>query len=541
MPDYANLAQDYVAAYDEDEAALLRLNTHYGRSFSIYDLHAEIWRRNYALRQRSSHVPKNFLKLEEAQLLLAQDAGYSSWAALTQGGPRVAPFDIDDKEGRAAPRRRLNDAEWDELIGLIGERGIASVSANGLMTDGVLGRIASLACVTRLQLGGSRELSDDGLLHLARMGQLQHLELSEYPGGKLTDRGLEVLQHLPDLRHFEMTWQAGITDAGLANLRYCDRLERVDVMGSPTGDGVIAALQGKPNLAVFHTGRLVTDAGLSLLKNFPALANLLIDGPFTDDGLAELAGMDALTDLDLFWNVTGITAQGFAHLRKLPNLESLGCDGNLADDAALRYIGEMPSLRKLRAQEAAATDTGFEALAASRTLEGFWGGECPNFGSRAFLAFSQIATLRRLGVSLHNVDAAALSALPRFPSLRELTPIGLKDDDFRYVGECRLLERLTCMYCRETTDLATEHIAGLPLKYYYAGLTQITDRSLEILGRISSLEQVELYECLGVTDAGLPALAALPNLREVSFNGLPGVTLEGTAVFPPSVRVNYTT
>ena len=58
------------------------------------------------------------------------------------------------------------------------------------------------------------------------------------------------------------------------------------------------------------------------------------------------------------------------------------------------------------------------------------------------------------------------------------------------------------MYCRDTTDVATEHIAGLQLKYYYAGLTQITDRSLAILGRMSSLEQVEFYECKGVTDAG---------------------------------------
>jgi hypothetical protein len=47
------------------------------------------------------------------------------------------------------------------------------------------------------------------------MPQLQNLNLSEYPGGKLTDRGLEVLRHLPNLRTFEMTWQRGITDAGV--------------------------------------------------------------------------------------------------------------------------------------------------------------------------------------------------------------------------------------------------------------------------------------------------------------------------------------
>ena len=69
-------------------------------------------------------------------------------------------------------------------------------------------------------------MTDDGLLHLARMPQLEKLDLSEYPGGRLTDRGLAVLRHLPNLRTFEMTWQRGITDAGVANLKFCDRLER---------------------------------------------------------------------------------------------------------------------------------------------------------------------------------------------------------------------------------------------------------------------------------------------------------------------------
>jgi hypothetical protein len=82
---------------------------------------------------------------------------------------------------------------------------------------------------------------------------------------------------------------------------------------------------------------------------------------------------------------------------------------------------------------------------------------------------------------------------------------------------------------------------GLPLRYYYAGLTRITDRSLELLGRIETLEQVDLYEVQGVTDAGLPHLARLPRLREVHLDSLPGVTLGGTKVFPAGVRVHHTT
>jgi len=332
----------------------------------------------------------------------------------------------------------------------------------------------------------------------------------------------------------------------VANLRFCEHLERVDLMGSPTGDGAIAALQGKPRLQRFATGRSVSDAGLRLLHNFPMLkqlhkepGSLLIDGPFTNAGMASMAGLDGIGDIDLFWHVGGITSEAFAFLADLPNLEVLGCDGKLSDDLAMAHIASIPRLKKLRAQESAATEDGFVALARSQTLEGFWGRECPNFGSRSLAAFSRMPKLRSLGVSLKNASDEALSTLPEFPALRELTPIGVNDEGFRHIGRCQRLERLTCMYCRETGDLATGSIAGLRIKYYYAGLTQITDRSLEILGRIHSLEQVDLYECNHVTDAGLPSLAALPNLREVHLDGLPGVSLAGTRVFPAGVRVYH--
>lgn len=557
--EYERLANDLVQAYDsQDASALERLNAYYNRSFSFDDLWAEVWRRVYAVRQRSGRGTRNHLELSEAQNLIAQDVGFGSWEALTRSAAtrttRVPPYSIDSQADRIAPRRRLDEREWNELIEVMRERRISALEANGWMTDEVLARVAELEHVTALSLGGSRQLSDDGLQHLARMPQLQQLQLNEYPGGRLTDRGLQVLQHLPRLRTFEMTWQRGITDAGVAHLRGCDQLERVNLMGSPTGDGAIEALQHKPRLHAFDSGRLVTDAGLRLLRNFPrlktrhddalgkdGLAHLLIDGPFTDQGLAGLCGLEGVGELDLFWHAKRITSDGFAHLVQLPNLESLGADGRLSDDGAMRHIASMPRLRRLRAQESVAGEEGFEALSRSRTLAHLWGRECPNFGSRGFVALSKMPTLQSLGIGCRNVSDQALSRLPLFPALRELTPIGVTDAGFAHIGRCRNLERLTCMYCRETTDAATEHIAGLRLKYYYAGLTLITDRSLEILGRMSSLEQIDLYECKRVTDAGLHFLVGLPQLREIHLDGLPGVTLEGTRIFPVRVKVSYST
>jgi hypothetical protein len=95
------------------------------------------------------------------------------------------------------------------------------------------------------------------------------------------------------------------------------------------------------------------------------------------------------------------------------------------------------------------------------------------------------------------------------------------------------------MYCRDTTDVSTEHIANLRLKNYYAGLTQITDQSLKILGAMTSLEVVELFETKNVTDGGLAHLARLPKLNRLEIFGLPNTTLAGTKVFPDMVQVKY--
>ncbi|BDC47711.1 hypothetical protein F183_A00270 [Bryobacterales bacterium F-183] len=66
-----------------------------------------------------------------------------------------------------------------------------------------------------------------------------------------------------------------------------------------------------------------------------------------------------------------------------------------------------------------------------------------------------------------------------------------------------------------------------------------TDRSLQILSKLHSLESVELSQCPGITDAGIAHLATLPNLKKISMGGLANVTPKAIGLFGPAVRVNY--
>ena len=352
-----------------------------------------------------------------------------------------------------------------------------------------------------------------------------------------------------------------ITDDGIANLRFCDHLEEVDLLGCNTGDGAIAALAGKPKLSRFKTGRNVSDDGLGLLHQFPAFktwqgeepkfglmsfsaepTNLLIDGPFTRKGLNNLRGLDGLVGLSFFWHTSRLRGDDLQCLDGLSNLAYLGCQDKLCDDDAMRHIAALPKLRMLMGQGAVATDEGFRSLSQSQTIEYFWGRECPNLKGPGFIALSRMPALKGLAVSCKFVDDAALASLPDFPSLKELVPMDVGDDGFRHIGRSQQLESLILMYCRDTTDVATSHLVGMPnLKKYHAGYTLITDASLEMLSRIKSLEEISFEGCKFITDAGIPFLTTLPRLREISIGGCPKVTRSGMTGFGSGVRVNYDT
>ena len=138
------------------------------------------------------------------------------------------------------------------------------------------------------------------------------------------------------------------------------------------------------------------------------------------------------------------------------------------------------------------------------------------------------------------MDDVGLSALPRFPALRELMPMDVPDDGYRHIGRCDRLESLVLMYCRETTDAATEHLTQLSkLTKYFASYNRITDRTPEILSGLPSLEDVTFDTCAGLTNAGIAALARLPRLRQLRVSGMPRVTPDVSAAFAAHVRVSH--
>lgn len=559
---FDRIAKELADAYTAgDTAAIRRINWRYGTSFAC-DFHETAEAQRQLPAWFAAEARTHDLALGDTRRMIAHSYGFSNWEAFaaqfarpasSPRGPSPA-YSFDDRALCASGP--LSPDDWDAIAGVMKEREIDSLRAGGI-TDTGLAHLSRLEGLKHLDLDGSSELTDAGLALLASFPRLESLNLSGVKG-RITDHGLEVLRRLPALASIRLCWQANISDAGIAGLAACDRLAEVDLLGTPTGDGAIRALMAKPSLQVFKSGRNVTNAGIALLHEFPAFKtwqggeprsglmaadpgpnHLLLDGSFTAAGIAALSTLEGLVALSLFWHCSSFSGDDLGPLKLLPHLAVLGCGGERCDDAAMRHIAVFPRLRKLMAQGTVASDAGFAALSRSHTLEYLWGRECPNLTGSGFASLAAMPRLAGLAVSCRNVEDPALAMLPRFRALREFLPMDIPDRGFRHIGSCEGLEALWCMYCRNTGDDATQHIAGLRLKSYYAGQTRITDRSLEILGRMSSLERIELRACPGITDTGVAQLAGLTKLRELKLASLLGVTPSVGARFGSGVRVKF--
>ena len=518
-----------------------------------YTWHRRAWRamRTYVqldLGKRPTTPDEDVeITLDDARRMVAVEHGFADWPELEAftrsltASRRIIPkpMRLGVRHGPDEWDPVASSRDWDEIIDLLRQHPTAGLSAQSLMTDELMADLPRAETLTALSLGGCSAVTDEGIRHLARLPALQHLDLS---GTAITDAGLEVLRHLPNLRTLSLAWTR-TSDRGMQALASCDDLEHVNLSVIPrqgeswpssAGDAALRALAGKHKLHRLDVA--LSDEGLRLLHDLPVFKtwhggdaqyallghktppnHLSLRGPFTDRGMQSLRGLDGLFSLDIGDSRLQFTAAGLEPLAALERLSAISVD---AKDDWMPYLAQLPHLRHLNIQDTVAGDVGFVALSRSQSIEQIWGRRCHNLRNRGFVALADMPALRGLSVSCLNVDDAGIAVLPAFPALRELMPMDVPDAGYRHVGRCERLESLVLMYCRETTDAATEHITGLRrLTYYFNSYTTITDRTPQLLSTIDSLERVTFDACHGLTNAGVARLARLPQLRELRVSG----------------------
>ena len=165
----------------------------------------------------------------------------------------------------------------------------------------------------------------EDMLLVSRFPELRLLLLS---GKQSCDQVLEAIQTLRRLEAIYM-WDAGVTDAGIENLRGLKKLRYLHVSNAALSDR---------SLEVF--GDLLELDGLSLQGN-----------RFTDEGLRHLR---RLTKLRSLWvgsvgerGDTKVLGHGLSHLSALTDLEQLGLQDCQFSDAGVQHLRPFTKLKLL--------------------------------------------------------------------------------------------------------------------------------------------------------------------------------------------------
>ena len=193
-----------------------------------------------------------------------------------------------------------------------------------LTDDGMahLGRITSLR---KLEIDGSELLTNTGMAELRSLPNLESLSLDL--SGATTDAVLESLQSLPRLRHLELSYGNRAGEAGLKHLAGFQSLESLVLDGNNLTDADFSQLPQLPQLKslALNNGREFTGAALVNLEKLPNLQELQLggEGELTPQGMAHLQKLPRLKKLSIWGGASEPSDECLEVIGQLSNLRSL--------------------------------------------------------------------------------------------------------------------------------------------------------------------------------------------------------------------------
>ena len=275
------------------------------------------------------------------------------------------------------------------------------------VTDSGLAALEKLTQLESVGMEGSDLISDCGLEHLKELSALRTVT---FGCDGFTDAGLEHLSGLKHLKRLFIAEGTRISGSGLVRLNSLPRLERLDLHGATTDEG-LKPLEKCVNLrSLYLDSERVTDDGLAHLRNLGALTELSYYGSMTDAGLAHLRDLHSLQRLSLGrGTITDkvITDQGLAYLGSMKELRTVSIDSNRITDAGLAAFRDLPKLDTLSVCNAPLTDAGLAALKGHASLTLVCGNRA-RFTERGYLDF--IRSLPKCARQVESLDESAKRA-----------------------------------------------------------------------------------------------------------------------------------
>ncbi len=261
-----------------------------------------------------------------------------------------------------------------------------------------------------------------------------------------------------------------LPDGSLENLAALDTLECIWLWGSAVRDRDLATIGRLARLKHLALGGCtnISDAGLKQLSRLTQLEQLdLRETAISGAGLAHFKACHRLGVLDVSYvPITKAGAKALGELASIRTLRAEGHAGAVAGDEIMASCGRMRHLRFLWMWYQPVTDEGLRQLRGMPRLEVLYLSGARVTGD----GLAHIATIRELAV-LHLANCKITGAgLRHLGSLRKLETLELQgdpitDDDLDYLHS---LPRLSILELQGTaiTDAFADHLRGFPALEY---------------------------------------------------------------------------
>lgn len=209
-------------------------------------------------------------------------------------------------------------------------------------TDKGLEHLGKLQGLEYLSVGGPG-VTDVGMSHIAKLANLKGLMLFACP---ITNKGLAKLTTLKSLERLELG-QTKITTSGLTELNALpDFVELHTHYGGVKEDGSVLAIGGLTKVEVLElTPASLRDEDLACLENLKQLRELQIQGPISDKGMANLAGLTSL--FKLYVAGFGMTDEALSYLANMKELSICQIRGGNFTEKGLRHLEGLKALTYL--------------------------------------------------------------------------------------------------------------------------------------------------------------------------------------------------
>lgn len=286
-----------------------------------------------------------------------------------------------------------------------------------------------------------------------------------------------------------------------------------------------------------------SDAALRFIGTCPSLDEINIQNwnNATGQWLQYLAPLKNLKELTCV-SAAKSDVSGLAHLPE--GLQALVLRDSPANDESLRHLSRLKNLRRLMLRKSNVTDAGLAQLAPLTKLEVLQLTETTlSAGSMRPLAHLKLTHLG-FGRTAADTGSAAAELATLFPRLESLEfGIGTATAAtlIQVAKAWPKLKRIDFPSNVEfETDTFTTLSTLLPdLDQLFFYQTKLTDAHLADLSRCKKLRDLNIVACSGISDAAIPYLEAMKNLKVIQFKGT-GLTEAGIAAFKkqrPDVRV----